>query len=68
MADLVTRSFALPKMRKRVYPMLLDREGRATKRISDEEKHGTLIELDKLRVVSIEFFGRAGETEANIEK
>ena len=68
MPDLVARLFALPKMRKRVYPMLLDREGRATKRLPDQKNHGTLIKLDKLRVVNIEFLGRAGEIEANIEK
>ena len=59
MPTLIARMFALPRMRKRAYPMLLDRDGAATRRLPDVEKHATLIFLDALRVIRIEHYDTA---------
>lgn len=67
MPGLVARLFALPKMRKRGYPMLLDREGEVTARLPDREGSGTLIELDELQVVRIDFFSSAEEIKARMD-
>jgi hypothetical protein len=50
MPGLVTRLFALPSMRRRGYPMLLDRDGETTARLPDAEGKATLIFLDDLRI------------------
>ncbi|MCH2185627.1 FAD/FMN-containing dehydrogenase [Myxococcota bacterium] len=68
MPGLVARLFALPKMRKRAYPMLLDRKGKTTERLPDQKDHGTLIELDELKIVNVEFLADAGAIEARLEK
>lgn len=54
MPKLVARLFALPSMRRRPYPMLLDRTGEATARIPDVEEKATLLFLDELRIERIE--------------
>ncbi len=59
MPSLIARLFALPRMRNRAYPMLLDRDGAATRGLPDIEKHATLIFLDALRVVRIEHYDTA---------
>jgi hypothetical protein len=53
MPGLVTRLFALPSMRRRPYPMLLDREGEVTARLPGADGRATLIFLDDLRVVRV---------------
>jgi hypothetical protein len=68
MPGFVARLFALPKMRTRAYPMLLDREGRVTKRLPDQEDQGTLIEVDELKITNVEFFGDVGEIKARLEE
>ena len=67
MPGLVARLFALPKMRKRGYPVLLDRKGEITARLPDQTGSGTLIELDHLQIVRIEFLSSAEEIEAGLE-
>ena len=67
MPGLVARLFALPKMRKRGYPMMLDRDGEATARLPDQEGSGTLIELDKLQIVGINFLSNAAELSTRLE-
>jgi hypothetical protein len=54
MPSLIARMFAIPKMRKRPYPMLLDRSGDATRRIPDVEEKATLIFLDRLTIERVE--------------
>jgi len=56
MPGLVTRLFALPKMRRRPYPILLDREGEATARFPDRSGSATLILLEGSKLTSIEYF------------
>lgn len=53
MPGLIARMFAIPSMRKRSYPMLLDRDGRATSRLPDLEDHATILELDRLTLRAI---------------
>lgn len=67
MPGLVARLFALPKMRNRGYPMLLDRKGEVTARLPDQEGAGTLIELDELQIVRIDFLSNAEEITAHLE-
>ena len=54
MPKMVARLFALPSMRRRPYPMLLDRTGEATRALPDVEEKATLIFLDALEVERIE--------------
>lgn len=54
MPSLVARLFALPKMRKRPYRMLLDRTGDATSRLPDVDAKATLIFLQSLRIERVE--------------
>ncbi len=54
MPSLITRMFALPGMRKRPYPMLLDRVGNTTHRLPDFEDQATLIYLKRLKITRVE--------------
>lgn len=54
MPTVIRRMFALPKMRKRTYPMLLDTDGDATARYPARPAQATVIVLDRLRVTSIQ--------------
>ena len=53
MPRLIAKLFALPKLRKRPYPLLLDRNGDATAWIPDVEGSGTLVFLDALRITHV---------------
>ena len=59
MPALVTRLFALPSMRRRPYPLLLDRDGTRTAELPDVAGEATLIRLDALRVTGIRHFDSA---------
>jgi hypothetical protein len=59
MPALVTRMFALPSMRRRSYPLLLDRDGTRTAELPDVAGEATLIRLDALRVTGIQHFDSA---------
>lgn len=67
MPGLVARFFAVPQMRQYSFPLLLDREGKVTAQWPDEVDRGTLITLDGLRVVSVEFFGDPDEISARLD-
>jgi len=54
MPGLVARLFAVPAMRRRPYPMLLDRTGETTARLPDVEGQATLVFLDDLVVTRVE--------------
>ena len=56
MPSLVLRFMALPKLRKRSYPILLDRDGSPTSGIPTRPDQATLLSLDALRVRGVEFF------------
>lgn len=53
MPGMVARMFAIPAMRDRPYPMLLDRDGETTARLPDVAGQATLIVLDRLTVQRI---------------
>jgi len=54
MPSFVARLFALPRMRRRPYPMLLDRTGEVTVLLPDEPGRATLIHLDALQITEVE--------------
>lgn len=55
MPSLIASWFAIPKLQKRPYRMLLDREGEATAHLPAEKGKVTLLRLDALKVVAVEF-------------
>ena len=61
MPSLVATMFAVPSMRGRPYPMLLDRTGEATARLPDVEGKATLIFLSDLEIERVEHADDAEE-------
>jgi hypothetical protein len=61
MPGLVARLFAIPRMRERPYPMLLDRDGALSRDFPSRKGQATLFFLEKLRVTKLEHFGSAQE-------
>jgi len=55
MPRLIAKMFALPKMRKHRYSILLDRDGKVTEKLPSKDGQVTIIKLDKLEVKSITF-------------
>jgi hypothetical protein len=53
MPGLVARLFAIPRMRGRAYPVLLDRDGSVTARLPTAEGRASVIALDALRVTGV---------------
>ena len=51
---LVAKLFALPSMRRRPYPMLLDRDGQTTARLPDVAGTVTVISLERLKITRVE--------------
>jgi hypothetical protein len=66
MPGFVARMFALPSMRKRPYPMLLDREGQVTAPLPSEEGRVVLIRLASREIVGIEAFDDAAALRASL--
>lgn len=64
MPGLVRRLFALPKMRKRGYSMLLDVEGEVTQRIPTKAGSATLIDLDALEITNLFYISDVEELKA----
>lgn len=50
MPSLIGKLFALPAMRDRAYPIMLDREGTLGKKFTVKEDHVTVMYLDKLAI------------------
>jgi hypothetical protein len=63
MPGLVRRLFALPRLRRRGCPVLLDEDGSLTKDFPSAEGKGTLIELKGLRITRIRHFSAPEELE-----
>ncbi len=53
MPGLVARFIAIPRMRDRPYPVLLDRDGKATARLPDVEGQATILELEGLTLRAV---------------
>jgi len=68
MPRLVARMFALPKMRKRPYPMLLDRTGEWTALLPGTPGHATFIQLDRLKIRAVEEFDSAEAVRGRIDE
>lgn len=64
MPRLVARLFALPSMRRRPYPMLLDRTGEATASLPDVEGRATVLLLREGRIERIEHAQNVAEVRA----
>jgi hypothetical protein len=56
MPGIIRRAIAEPRLRRRPYRMLLDREGEATRDLPAREGEATLLVLDALRVVQVEHY------------
>jgi hypothetical protein len=64
MPGLIRRMFAIPRMRQRGYPVLLDTEGAPTARFPAEAGKASWIRIDGLRVVEVRFLASADEVRA----
>jgi hypothetical protein len=64
MPSLVRHLFALPKMRKREYSMLLDIDGEATRRFPGQPGNATLIVLDGLKITGVHYLADTDEVKA----
>ena len=60
--------FALPKMRRRSYAILLDRTGEVTKDFPDKDRFATLIHLEALKISKIEYLGDAESLAKRLEE
>jgi hypothetical protein len=68
MPSLIRRFFALPRLRRRAYTILIDVDGSATQRLPSAKGRATLMTLDALRLVRVTHFGSATELRAALEK
>lgn len=64
MPRLVAKLFALPSMRRRSYPMLLDRDGQTTARLPDVAGTVTVLHLDRLKITRVEYLTEPAEVRA----
>ena len=55
MPRFIAKMFALPKMKKHEYSIVLDREGDVTKKIPSQDNSTTIVQLDNLKIKSISF-------------
>lgn len=67
MPALVSRLMALPRMRRRGYRVLLDRDGQATRDLPWVEGKVTLVGLDDLRVTRVAHLASVDEVRAALE-
>ena len=61
MPGFVRSAFALPSLRRRDYPVLLDETGEATRALPSMEGKATLLRLDGGRVAGVAFASSAAE-------
>lgn len=55
MPGLISKYIAIPSMRKKNYPILLDKEGKVTARFPDKENTATLIFVESLKIKNIKY-------------
>ncbi len=67
MPAIIRRVFAIPSMRRRGYPILLDTKGSATKDFPSAEGSATLLVLQRLRVTSIVYIDAPADLEAALQ-
>jgi hypothetical protein len=68
MPSFIRRWIAEPKMRRRGYPMLLDRDGALTKDLPNEKGKATLIQLDQLEIVKVRYFESSADLRAALDE
>src|SRR5262245_222686 len=68
MPAMISKLFALPKMRQRPYRVLLDRDGSLTRDLPREKGHVAVVTLDQLRITRIEQVGSADALRATLER
>lgn len=61
MPALIARMAAIPKMRKRPYPVLLDRDGTFTARFSAEPDKATVLVVDDRRIREIHYIDEVSD-------
>jgi len=66
MPGIVRSLFALPRMRSRPYPVLLDTTGDATRSLPSEEGRATMLWLEDLRPVRVELVDSADDLLAKL--
>ena len=59
MPGLISKYMAIPSMRKKSFPILLDKEGKVTAQFPDKEKSATLIFLESLNIKNIMYLQSA---------
>lgn len=67
MPGLIRSMFAMPSLRRRGYPILIDLDGEQTAAFPSAEGRGTLVALTDLRVTAIEHFDSAEALRARLE-
>jgi hypothetical protein len=64
MPGFISKTIAIPRMRDRSYPTLLDLEGSVTARLPSQPGKATLIRLDELTIVEVRYAGTSDELRA----
>ena len=67
MPALVLRLFALPKLRRREYPMLLDTDGGLTQPLPAADGMATLIQLRKLEIIAVAHYDSSEAVRSALE-
>jgi len=68
MPAMISKLFALPKMRERPYRVLLDRDGSLTRDLPREKGRATVVYIDALRVTRIDEVGSADELRSTLDQ
>ncbi len=61
MPSLIGKLFALPAMRKRAYPIMLDREGKLVENFTVKEEQVTVMYLDNLVITGTKLVAKSSE-------
>jgi hypothetical protein len=64
MPGFISKTIAIPRMRDRSYPTLLDLEGSVTARLPSQPGKATLIRLDELTIAEVRYAGTSDELRA----
>lgn len=63
MPSIISKLFALPKMKKYSFPVALDKEGEITSTLPSKEDNASLINLDNMKITEVQFFDTAKSLE-----
>jgi hypothetical protein len=68
MPGFVAKTFALPKMKKYEYSIVLDKEGDVTEKFPSQDNSSTIVQLDNLKIKSISFTKEPEKITRTIDK